>query len=173
MRRCLHHHRPGARSQAGRRPRRGPSTRTAMLAVPGKSSGKCGGRRFLLRRHLLKTSQLVVGQSAVSTQRKRGPSTGSRRSWCAGSCYCSSAKIKPLPSYRSRRHARSPAGKTSNYGNCVLPYEPRLDRRHRVARVDREDPALVVRRIDCYDTRSKLLSAPAINFSRVSSKCDP
>src|SRR6266478_4184682 len=43
----LHHHKPGARGQAGRRPRRRPSTRTAMLAVPGKSSGKYGATTIL------------------------------------------------------------------------------------------------------------------------------
>src|SRR5439155_25155567 len=36
----LHHRKPGARGQAGRRPRRRPSTRTAMLGLPGKASGK-------------------------------------------------------------------------------------------------------------------------------------
>src|SRR5882762_8607211 len=50
----------------------GPSTWTAMLAVPGKSSGKCGGTTISLPlRQLLKTPPLGVGQSAVSTHRKR------------------------------------------------------------------------------------------------------
>jgi len=37
--RCLHHHKSGAGGQAWRRPRRRPSTPTAMLALAGKSSG--------------------------------------------------------------------------------------------------------------------------------------
>src|SRR4029077_12560545 len=38
----------GARRGGG--PKRGPSTWTAMLAVPGKSSGMCGGTTFFLQR---------------------------------------------------------------------------------------------------------------------------
>src|SRR4029077_19485810 len=43
---------------------KGLSTWTAMLAVPGKSSGKCGGTTILCARRslLLKTPQLVIGR---------------------------------------------------------------------------------------------------------------
>src|SRR5207302_11474364 len=51
----------------------GPSTWTAMLPVPGKSSGKCGGTTiFCCPAKLLKMSPLVDGQSAVSTLWKWG-----------------------------------------------------------------------------------------------------
>src|SRR5439155_12259471 len=51
----------------------GPSTWTAMLAVPGKSSGKCGGTTiFCCPAKLLKMSPLVDRRSAVSTLRKWG-----------------------------------------------------------------------------------------------------
>jgi hypothetical protein len=41
--RCLHHHKPGARGQAGRRPSRSRRRSTAMLPWPGKSSAICTG----------------------------------------------------------------------------------------------------------------------------------
>src|SRR6516162_2485964 len=41
--RCLHHHKPGDWGQAGRRPRRRPSTPIAMLALAVKSSGMFAG----------------------------------------------------------------------------------------------------------------------------------
>src|SRR6266850_4084978 len=56
----------------GWRPRRGPSTWIAMLAVPGKSSGKVSDIDSLLQ--LFETPQLVVGQSAVSTSESKGGS---------------------------------------------------------------------------------------------------
>jgi hypothetical protein len=54
--RCLHHPKPGIRGQAGRRPQQGPSTWTAMLPLPGKSSGMSGGTTIFLpeRRALLR-----------------------------------------------------------------------------------------------------------------------
>src|SRR6266404_3305087 len=51
---------------------KGLSTWTAMLAVPGKSSGKCRGTTILwYAAGFSKTPPLAVGQSVVSTQRKR------------------------------------------------------------------------------------------------------
>ena len=44
--RCLHHHKPGAWGQAAGRPKRRPSTPTAMLALAAKSSGISAGQRL-------------------------------------------------------------------------------------------------------------------------------
>jgi hypothetical protein len=50
--RCLHHHKPSVLRQAGGDPA-GPSTWTAMRAVPRKSSGKWSGKRFFFASQLL------------------------------------------------------------------------------------------------------------------------
>jgi len=52
---------------------KGLSTWTAMLAVPGKSSGKWGDNDSLLRSRLLKTPQLVIGRfRCVNPVKARG-----------------------------------------------------------------------------------------------------
>jgi hypothetical protein len=58
--RCLHHHKPGARSQAGWRPRR---------AVDMDSNACRAGE--VERKVWRDNDSLLLGQSAVSTQRKR------------------------------------------------------------------------------------------------------
>src|SRR6266446_4407656 len=61
---------------------KGLSTWTAMLAVPGKSSGKCRGTTILwYAAGFSKTPPLAVGQSVMSTQRKRGAVAPCRWHW--------------------------------------------------------------------------------------------